>query len=85
MAIEPLKPAEARLVRDCYWARTKVEGGRFLPALRWRKAVSRMVERGYLTASDPAHGPGSDWPVVLLTQENWDKLRVEQPQLFAAT
>jgi len=80
---EPLKPSEIRLVRDCLWAREQVENGHFLPATRWAKAVARMVTAGYLTACDPVRGSGGDWPVVKLTQENWDKLRVEQPQIFA--
>ena len=79
----PLKRSEINLVRNCLWARTQVPTGDFLPAPRWWKAARSMAERGYLTAGNPVKGLGGDWPVVKLTEENWAKLRQEQPQAFA--
>lgn len=69
-----LRPRERTVLRNCLWARTQVSNGYFLtPSVR---SAERLIERGYLTKAPDQ--PVSFGPrfglVVLVEQDNLDKL-----------
>jgi hypothetical protein len=69
-----LKPRERSVLRDCMWARTQVANGHFLTASV--RSAERLIARGYLTraASQPVPFDPKFGLVVLLEQDNFNKL-----------
>lgn len=68
-----LRPTEARLIRNCIWARSQVENGYFLTPPRTVPSALRLIERGYLTKAKDQMIPAMGL-VVVFEQENWAKL-----------
>lgn len=78
-----LRPTEARLIRNCLWARSQTPNGWFLSPPRTIPSALRLIERGYLTkaAEQPVSFGGRlkdgidlDFGiVVVLETDNWNK------------
>lgn len=68
-----LRPTEARLLRNCIWARSEVENGYFLTPPRTVPSALRLIERGYLTQAKDQMAPAMGL-VVVFEDANWRKL-----------
>lgn len=79
-----LRVTEARLIRNCLWAKTQIKNGYFLSPPRTIPSAFRLIERGYIAKAPEQptslggrmkDGVDLDFGItVLMNQECWAKL-----------